>query len=124
MWLTGCPAPDFKTIAGLRKDNGAAIRKVCREFIAVCGRAGVLTATAAAIDGSKFRAVNSRGRNFTEAKVAKRQEQIEASPGGICLSLKSPAGSPRPQASNARTSKIKPAGSNKNRAHESHRGAT
>jgi transposase len=79
MWLTGCLAPDFKTIADFRKDNGAAIRKVCREFIVVCGRAGMLTATAVAIDGSKFKAVNSRGRNFTEAKVAKRLEQIEAS---------------------------------------------
>ena len=79
MWLTGCLAPDFKTIADFRKDNGAAIRKVCREFIVVCGRAGVLTATAVAIDGSKFKAVNSRDRNFTEAKVAKRLEQIEAS---------------------------------------------
>jgi transposase len=79
MWLTGCLAPDFKTIADFRKDNGAAIRKVCREFIVVCGRAGLLTATAVAIDGSKFKAVNSRDRNFTKAKVAKRLEQIEAS---------------------------------------------
>src|SRR6516165_9179229 len=79
MWLTGCLAPDFKTIADFRKDNGPAIRKVCREFIVVCGRGGLLTATAVAIDGSKFKAVNSRDRNFTEAKVAKRLEQIEAS---------------------------------------------
>ncbi|MGA8772327.1 MAG: IS1182 family transposase [Rhodomicrobium sp.] len=79
MWLTGCLAPDFKTIADFRKDNASAIRKVCREFIVVCGRAGLLTATAVAIDGSKFKAVNSRDRNFTEAKVAKRLEQIEAS---------------------------------------------
>ena len=79
MWLTGCLAPDFKTIADFRKDNGPAIRKVCREFIVVCGRAGLLTATTVAIDGSKFKAVNSRDRNFTKAKVAKRLEQIEAS---------------------------------------------
>ena len=79
MWLTGCLAPDFKTIADFRKDNGPAIRKVCREFIVVCGRAGLLAATAVASDGSKFKAVNSRDRNFTEAKVAKRLEQIEAS---------------------------------------------
>src|SRR3974390_387048 len=79
MWLTGCLVPDFKTIADFRKDNGPAIRKVCREFIIVCGRAGVLTATTVAIDGSKFKAVNSRDRNFTEAKVAKRLEQIQAS---------------------------------------------
>jgi transposase len=79
MWLTGCLAPDFKTIADFRKDNGPAIRKVCREFIVVCGRAGLLTATTVAIDGSKFKAVNSRDRNFTKAKIAKRLEQIEAS---------------------------------------------
>src|SRR5215468_1493395 len=79
MWLTGCLAPDFKTIADFRKDNGPAIRKVCREFIVVCGRAGLLTATTVAIDGSKFKAVNSRDRNFTKAKVAKRLELIEAS---------------------------------------------
>jgi transposase len=113
MWLTGCLAPDFKTIADFRKDNGPAIRKVCREFIVVCGRAGVLTATAVAIDGSKFKAVNSRDRNFTEAKVAKRLEQIEGSPGAICLSLKSLTGSPRLQNSNAPISKIRSAGSNK-----------
>ena len=69
----------LKTIADFRKDNASAIRKVCREFIVVCGRAGLLTATAVAIDGSKFKAVNSRDRNFPEAKVAKRLEQIEAS---------------------------------------------
>jgi transposase len=79
MWLTGCLAPDFKTIADFRKDNGPAIRKACREFIMVCGRAGLLAATMVAIDGSKFKAVNSRDRNFTKAKVAKRVEQIEAS---------------------------------------------
>ena len=79
MWLTGRLTPDFKTIADFRKDNGAAIRKVCREFVAVCGRVGLLTASTVAIDGSKFKAVNSRDRNFTKAKVAKRLEQIEAS---------------------------------------------
>src|SRR5215468_8824301 len=79
MWLTGCLAPDFKTIADFRKDSGPAIRKVCREFIVLCGRAGLLAATTVAIDGSKFKAVNSRDRNFTKAKIAKRLEQIEAS---------------------------------------------
>jgi transposase len=79
MWLTGCLAPDFKTIADFRKNNGPAIRKVCREFVVVCGRAGLLTATMVAIDGSKFKAVNSRDRNFTQTKVAKRLEQLEAS---------------------------------------------
>ena len=79
MWLTGRLAQDFKTIADFRKDNGPAIRKVCREFVVVCGRVGLLTATTVAIDGSKFKAVNSRDRNFTQTKVAKRLEQLEAS---------------------------------------------
>jgi hypothetical protein len=79
VWLTGCLAPDFKTIADFCKDNGPAIRKVCREFIVVRRRASPLAATKVAIDGSKFKAVNSRGRNFTQTKAAKRLEQIEAS---------------------------------------------
>ncbi len=53
-------------------NNGQAIRKVCREFVVVCGRVGLLAATTVAIDGSKFKAVNSRDRNFTQTKVAKR----------------------------------------------------
>ena len=77
--MTGCLAPDFKTIADFRKDNGPTIRKVCREFIVLCGRAGLLAATTVAIDGGKFKAVNSRDRNFTKTKIAKRLEQIEAS---------------------------------------------
>lgn len=79
MWLTGRLAPDFKTIADFRKDNGAAIRKVCREFVVLCGRAGLLAASTVAIDGSKFKAVNSRDQNFTQTKVKKRLEQIETS---------------------------------------------
>jgi transposase len=79
MWLTGRLAPDFKTIADFRKDNGPAIRKVCREFVVLCGRVGLLAATIVAIDGSKFKAVNSRDRNFTKTKVKKRLEQIETS---------------------------------------------
>ena len=61
------------------KRNGPAIRKVCREFIVVCGPAGLLAATTVAIDRSKFKAVNSRDRNFTKAEAAKRLEQIKAS---------------------------------------------
>ena len=72
MWLTGCVAPDFKTIADFRRDNGPAIRKVCREFIVVCGRAGLLTATTVAIDGSKFKAVNLRDRNFTQTRACRQ----------------------------------------------------
>ncbi len=69
MWLTGCLAPDFKTIAVFRKDNGPAIRKVCKEFIVLCGRAGLLAATTVAIDGSKFKAVNSRDRSYVSRSL-------------------------------------------------------
>ena len=79
MWLTGRLAPDFKTIADFRKDNGAAIRKVCREFVVVCRRLDLFSQALVAIDGSKFKAVNNRDRNYTRAKVQRRIEQIEES---------------------------------------------
>src|SRR5271169_5692824 len=80
MWLTGRLAPDFKTIADFRKDNGAAIRATCRRFVDLCRRLELFThAVAAAIDGSKFKAVNARDRNFTRAKLQKRMDQVEAS---------------------------------------------
>src|SRR6201997_410502 len=73
MWLTGRLAPDFKTIADFRKDNGAAIRAVlCREL-------GLFTRAVVAIDGSKFKAVNNRDKNYTVAKVIGRIEQVDAS---------------------------------------------
>jgi len=78
MWLTGRLAPDFKTIAHFRKDNGPAIRATCRRFIEMCRRLN-LFAHAVAIDGSKFKAVNARDKNFTRAKLKKRMEQVEAS---------------------------------------------
>src|ERR1700726_4761868 len=79
MWLTGRLVPDHKTIADFRKDNGPAIRKVCAQFIALC-RAMVLLMTASvAIDGSKFKAVNNRDKNFTRAKMERRIAQIEES---------------------------------------------
>ena len=79
MWLTGRLAPDFKTIADFRKDNGPAIRATCRQFIALCRRLDLFTQAVAAIDGSKFKAVNTRDKNFTKAKLKKRMEQVEAS---------------------------------------------
>src|SRR5450432_635860 len=79
IWLTGQLAPDFKTIADFRKDNGKAIREVCREFVALCRKLGLLTAASVAIDGSKFKAVNARDKNFTEAKMRRRLERIEES---------------------------------------------
>jgi transposase len=79
MWLLGRLAPDHKTIADFRKDNGSAIRQVCARFIALCRAMGLLTQTSVAIDGSKFKAVNNRDRNFTRAKMERRLAQIEES---------------------------------------------
>ena len=79
MWLTGRLAPDFKTIADFRRDNGAAIRNVCREFVMLCRRLNLLTQAVVAIDGSKFKAVNAHDRNFTEGKLDKRIREVERS---------------------------------------------
>jgi transposase len=79
MWLTGRLMPDFKTIADFRRDSGPAIRAACAQFIVLCRQFNLFTRTVVAIDGSKFKAVNNRDKNFTVAKVAKRIEQVEAS---------------------------------------------
>ena len=79
MWLSGRLVPDHKTIADFRKDNGVAIRKVCARFVGLCRAMGLLTHASVAIDGSKFKAVNNRDRNFTRAKMERRMTQIEAS---------------------------------------------
>ena len=79
MWLTGRLAPDFKTIADFRKDNGAAIRAVCTRFVEICRRLRLFTGAVVAIDGSKFKAVNNRDKNYTVAKVIGRMEQVDAS---------------------------------------------
>jgi transposase len=81
MWLTGRLMPDFKTIADFRKDNGAAIRAVCRQFMVLCRRLNLFTEAVIAVDGSKFKAVNNRDKNFTPNKIQRRMEQIEASIG-------------------------------------------
>src|SRR6266851_3389216 len=81
MWLTGRLAPDFKTIADFRKDNGPAIRAACRQFVALCRRLDLFAHAVAAIDGSKFKAVNTRDKNFTRASILRRMEQVEASSG-------------------------------------------
>src|SRR5258706_14442041 len=75
MWLVGRLAPDFKTIADFRKDNGAAIQSVCRQFVELCRRLKLFTCAVVAIDGSKFKAVNNRDKNYTVAKVTGRMEQ-------------------------------------------------
>src|SRR3954462_15668322 len=77
MWLTGRLAPDFKTIADFRRDNGKGIRGACRRFVELCRDLKLFSQAAVAIDGSKFKAVNSRDRNFTPAKVEARKKQIE-----------------------------------------------
>jgi transposase len=79
MWLTGRLMPDFKTIADFRRDNGPAIRAACAQFVVLCRQFDLFTQAVVAIDGSKFKAVNNRDKNFTVAKVAKRIEQVEAS---------------------------------------------
>ncbi len=79
MWLTGRLMPDFKTIANFRKDNGKAIRSVCRQFVVLCQQLGLLSEALVAIDGAKFKAVNNRDRNFTSAKIQRRMEELEAS---------------------------------------------
>lgn len=79
MWLTGRLAPDFKTIADFRRDHAKGIRNVCRRFVEICRELKLFTQAIVAIDSSKFKAVNSRDRNFTPAKIDKRQQQIEQS---------------------------------------------
>ena len=79
MWLLGRLAPDFKTIADFRKDNGAAIKKACAQFIELCRLLGLLAKPSVAIDGSKFKAVNNRDKNFTQAKIERRRKQLEES---------------------------------------------
>src|SRR5580692_1462449 len=79
MWLTGRLVPDHKTIADFRKDSGPAIRKVCGRFVALCRKLGLLASASVAIDGSKFKAVNNRDKNFTRAKMERRLAQIEES---------------------------------------------
>jgi hypothetical protein len=79
MWLTGRLTPDHKTIANFRKEDGEAIKQVCVQFIELCRLMGVLTPASVAIDGSKFKAVNTRDKNFTRAKVERRRAQLEKS---------------------------------------------
>lgn len=69
IWLTARLAPDFKTIADFRRDNGEAIRKVCKEFVLLCRRMKLCTDGIVAVDGSKFKAVNNRDKNFTGRKL-------------------------------------------------------
>jgi transposase len=77
IWLTARLTPDFKTIADFRKDNGKAIRGVCREFIVMCRDLKLFSEAIVAIDGSKFKAVNNRDKNFTDRKLKARMQQLD-----------------------------------------------
>src|SRR6201981_438760 len=79
VWLTGRLFPDTKTTPDFRKDNAPAIKKVCAQFVALCRKMGLLGKASVAIDGSKFKAVNSRDSNFTKGKMERRLAQIEES---------------------------------------------
>lgn len=79
MWLTNRLAPDFKTIADFRKDNGEAIQLVCKQFVQLCRKLNLLTDAFVAVDGSKFKAVNNRDRNYTKAKLKRQMQEIDNS---------------------------------------------
>src|SRR4030081_3809148 len=79
MWLTGALLPYFKTIADFRKDNGPAIRATCRQFVMLCRRLDLFSQTVIAIDGSRFKAVNTRDKNYTHGAIERRMKQVEAS---------------------------------------------
>jgi transposase len=79
MWLLGRLAPDFKTIADFRRDNGKGIRNVCRRFLILCRELKLFTEAVVAIDGSKFKAVNNRERNYTPGKIERRERELEES---------------------------------------------
>ena len=105
MWLTGRLMPDFKTIANFRKDNGKAIRSVCRQFVVLCQQLGLFTEALVAIDGSKFKAVNNRDRNFTSAKLQRRMEEIESSINRYLAALDT-ADRQEPEVAKARTERL------------------
>ena len=107
MWLTGRLAPDHKTIADFRKDNCRAIRQVCAQFVALCRTMGLLAQASVAIDGSKFKAVNNRDRNFTRAKMDRRMAQIEESVARYLQQLDSADRQEPSEALQTKTSRLK-----------------
>src|SRR5918993_627184 len=106
MWLTGRLAPDFKTIADFRKDNGPAIRASCRRFVLLCRDLDLLSEASVAIDSSKFKAVNARERNYTLNVVRRRMEQVEASVASYLAALET-ADRQDEAAARARTGRLK-----------------
>ena len=107
MWLVGRLAPDHKTIADFRKDNGRAIRQVCARFVELCRTMGLLTTASVAIDGSKFKAVNNRDKNFTRAKMERRMAQIEESVARYLQQLDSADRQEPSEALKTKTSRLK-----------------
>jgi transposase len=107
MWLTGRLMPDHKTIADFRKDSGCAIRQVCTRFIVLCRAMNLLTEASVAIDGSKFKAVNNRDKNFTRAKMDRRMAQIEESVARYLQQLDTADRQEPSEALKAKTSRLK-----------------
>jgi transposase len=107
MWLLGRLVPDHKTIADFRKDNSLALRKVCARFVALCRMMGLLTQASVAIDGSKFKAVNNRDKNFTRAKMDRRMAQIEESVARYLQQLDTADRQEPTEALKAKTSRLK-----------------
>ena len=106
MWLTGKLAPDHKTIANFRRDHGPAIQAACAHFIALCRQIGLFSQALAAVDGSKFKAVNTRDKNFTVTKLKKRMEQVAEHIAGYLADLDT-ADRQEGEAGEARASKLK-----------------
>ena len=106
MWLTGKLAPDHKTIANFRKDHGAAIQAACAHFVVLCRQIGLFTQALAAVDGSKFKAVNTRDKNFTATKLKKRMEQVAEHIAGYLADLDT-ADRQEGEAAEARAGKLK-----------------
>ena len=107
MWLLGRLIPDHKTIADFRKDNGPAIRKVCARFVELCREMGLLATASVAIDGSKFKAVNNRDKNFTRAKVERRRAQLEESVARYLSQLDTADRQPPSETLAAKTTRLK-----------------
>jgi len=98
MWLLGKLVPDFKTIADFRKDNLAALKGVCQEFTLVCKKLELLGGKLVAIDGSKFKAVNNRKRNFSEPRLTKAMAAIDEKIGAYLTKLDEQDGKEAPAA--------------------------
>jgi transposase len=107
MWLLGRLVPDHKTVADFRKGNGPGIRKVCARFVELCREMGLLANASVAIDGSKFKAVNNRDRNFTRAKVERRRAQLEESVARYLSQLDTADRQPPSEALAAKTTRLK-----------------